>query len=142
MISSVRHARTLLFASLIIPIALSACQSGTVPKTAHLRTSAEIRRDIGVDGVTSWGHTPSGNSFVSYASADGTTRTRSGNFVDEGNWHIDSSGKLCIKWHKVRNGAETCMTQYVDGHDIYSVLPDGSLASIVTREAPGDSEHL
>lgn len=120
---------------------LAGCQSG-IPKSAHLRTSAEMRDSVGAKGFTSWGHNPAGNDFVSYTAPDGTTIVRSGTFSDKGLWHVEPGGKWCLKWHKIRNGAETCLTQYVEGSDIYNVLPDGSIASVVTRQAPGNPDHL
>ncbi|HUN40334.1 MAG TPA: hypothetical protein VMU81_08605 [Acetobacteraceae bacterium] len=130
----------------VIMLALAAvlvagCQSG-IPKSAQRRTSAEMRQAIGTDGLTAWGHDTKGNDWVSYTAPNGTVVVKSGTFTDQGAWHIDPGGKFCLKWHKIRNGAETCMTQYVAGNDIYNVLPDGSVVSVQTRQAPGNPDHL
>jgi len=122
-------------------ILIAGCQS-SVPKTAHFRTSDEIRQAIGTEGLTTWGHNPAGNDFESYTAPNGTAVVRSGTFVDHGVWHIAPGGKFCLKWQHIRDGAETCLTQSVNGSDIYNILPDGSVASVVTREAPGNPDHL
>ena len=127
---------------------LAGCQNGGVtqaielPQSARLRTAAEMRQAVGPEGLTSWGHDLNGNKFVSYASPDGITKTESGSFADTGTWHATDNNKFCIKWHKIRSGAETCLTQYDQGNDIYSVLPDGKVVSVVTRSEPGNPMHL
>lgn len=113
-----------------------------VPATAELRTAAEMRQSVGPQGYTAWGHSTNGSKFVAYTAPNGTTVVKSGTFVDHGVWQIAPGGKWCLKWQKIRNGVETCLTQYVNGKDIYNVFPNGTLDSVVTRVVPGNPDHL
>lgn len=140
--------RTSLPLLVLATVSFAGCQNGIgqhqaieLPKTAQLRTAAEIRQAVGTQGITSWGHQDTGNYWVSYMSPNGTTITKSGSFVDEGVWRLDGD-KICLKWHKIRNGAETCLTTYQQGNDIYNVSPDGTVISVATRTVSGNPEHL
>lgn len=119
------------------PTISQATQSMQLPKSAQMLTGAEIRQALGTTGETFWGEQNTGNHWVSYTSPNGTTVVHSGNFHDVGVWRIEGN-QFCLKYHKIRNGAVTCMTQYKLGSDIYNVLPNGHVLSVATREEPGN----
>ena len=125
----------------LVGLLLSGCQGG-VPKSARQLTSAQIQQAVGAAGQTVWGHDSGGNDFVAYRAPDGTMAMQSGTFTDHGVWRVVPGNKICLKWHKIRDGVETCLREYTEGNDIYNVLPDGSVASVVTRERPGNPDHL
>lgn len=135
---------TRLLAVALVSTSLAACVDDTLPRQAHLLTAADMRRGIGITGVTSWGQTPGGDSFVSYTSPDGTARLRSADywFTDQGVWHITPDGRFCIAWQKVKDGKETCVREFLLGKTVYDVAPDGHVLSVITRQAPGNPEHL
>ena len=114
----------------------------TIPTAAHRRTSTEIRQAIGKEGMTGWGHDIQGHHFVSYTAPNGTIVVKSGTFMDHGVWHVAPNGEWCVRWNKIRNGVETCLTQYVKGNDVYNVFPDGKLDSVETRSVQGNPDHL
>jgi hypothetical protein len=116
--------------------------SVAIPRTAHLRTAAEFRAAVGTEGFTNWGHDKNGNDFVSYTAPNGTMAVKSANFADHGVWRLSPDGKVCLKWQKIRDGADTCLTSYVNGNDVYNVLPNGVIVSVSTRQASGNPDHL
>jgi hypothetical protein len=116
-------------------------QPSGVPPTAHQRTADEIRTLIGTAGITSYGITTGHVGFTAWIAADGTLTTRSGAMTDHGKWWIKSDGHFCTKNGTFNYGQETCVLQYVNGNDTYSVQ-DGILVNVTHKRVPGNPEHL
>jgi len=87
-----------------------------------------------VTGQAATGTMPNGREVAVSWRADGTN-TISGAVSDDGDWRIQD-GRLCHKWKKIRNGAESCATLYSLRDRIYAFNPDGSLNGVYSAFKP------
>jgi hypothetical protein len=123
----------------IAALALTSCQNGQAPAARRL-TAADVQSVF--VGMTNYGTGQDGKRYVSYIAPDGSIRIRGDGYADSGQYRIESDGRICIRYRKLRDGAEICQTVWRQGDRWYAAFSDNTGGIFIDSRKPGNAEGL
>jgi hypothetical protein len=121
--------------AIAVLVTLAACQ----PSVQQLG-SDDVRATF--TGTTSYGYYGNGKPFVSYLAPDGTIRSRTDGQLGAGQYRIEPSGELCIRYQGAAQQQDICQTVWKGMGKYYSTLSDGRPGVTITALRPGNAENL
>lgn len=93
-------------------------------------------------GMTDYGTSDDGKPFVTYLSPDGTIKFRREGESDNGRYHIEPDGTLCVQYQAYQQGQDVCQSMWKGPDRYYSTLSDGRAGVVITTVKTGNAENL
>jgi len=110
-----------------LAIAILVAATGCAASTAGQRVTADELRHL-VPGATLHGTVAGGGTFDGTYHRDGTMAIRTEDDSDTGIWEFEGD-KVCLTWHKWRDGQRYCIYWEKTAAGYVSRFPDGRLST-------------